>query len=641
MEFLTLPPEVNSARILRGPGPAPLRAAATAWATLSEDLASSATAVSSVMSEISGSAWQGPAAAAMAAAVAPYPGWLGAAATRAAAAGRHAATAAAAYETARTATVPLEMLAQNRSRLVSLVAADVLGLNAPAIAATEAHYEQLWAQDVGAMAGYYAGASAAVAQLTPWQTLLSTLESPVGGMKAAEAAVSASSPSASTAATGVTLVIGGSGYPIPSQSYVNTVVADYVTPTFPGFTAANAQSLYTPAQSYWITGVKTLTEDASWAQGLTILDNAIHAQLATGNNVAVQGFSQGAGIASLEMANLKAEGVPTSSVSFSLIGDPMNPNGGLYSRFDGLTLASMGKSFPGSTPANDYPTVIYTIEYDGFADFPQYPLNLVADANAMLGALYVHPQYPVLTPAQVVTAVQLPTQGPTTTTYYMIPTQNLPLLEPLRALPLGNTVADLIQPDLKVIVNLGYGNPDYGYSTGPANVPTPFGLFPDASPGVVVADLIDGTRQGIGAAAADLGTWHAPAGNPAPNPFALSDLTPPTVAATTIDGIIQGLQTGNTNLTNAVTSATSSAYATLLPTADMLSAILVSLPSYDVNLFLDGVRQALDGDPAGIINAIGYPIAADTGLLTFLSFFLAYAYYGAAKSIAGDFASLI
>ncbi|ARG76612.1 hypothetical protein B1T51_21435 [Mycobacterium kansasii] len=84
MEFLTLPPEVNSARILRGPGPAPLRAAATAWATLSEDLASSATAVSSVMSEISGSAWQGPAAAAMAAAVAPYSGGVGAAAARAA-----------------------------------------------------------------------------------------------------------------------------------------------------------------------------------------------------------------------------------------------------------------------------------------------------------------------------------------------------------------------------------------------------------------------------------------------------------------------------------------------------------------------------------------------------------------------------
>ncbi|VAZ73062.1 hypothetical protein LAUMK4_01238 [Mycobacterium persicum] len=38
---------------------------------------------------------------------------------------------------------------------------------------------------------------------------------------------------------------------------------------------------------------------------------------------------------------------------------------------------------------------------------------------------------------------------------------------------------------------------------------------------------------------------------------------------------------------------------------------------------------------------MGYPIVADTGLLTFLSFFHAYAYYGAAKSIAGDFASLV
>ncbi|KZS58847.1 hypothetical protein A4G26_01740 [Mycobacterium kansasii] len=346
------------------------------------------------------------------------------------------------------------------------------------------------------------------------------------------------------AATDVTLVIGGSGYPLPSQSYVNTVVADYVTPTFPGFTTANAQSLYTHAQSYWITGVKTLTEDASWAQGVTILDTAIHAQLSAGNNVVVQGFSQGAGIASLEVANLKADAVPTSSVSFSLVGDPMNPNGGRYSRFDGRTLASMGKSFPGSTPANDYPTVIYTIEYDGFADFPQYPLNIVADANAMLGALYVHPQYPVLTSAQVATAVQLPTQGPTMTTYYMIPTQDLPLLEPLRALPLGNTIADLIQADLKVIVNLGYGNPDYGYSTGPANVPTPFGLFPDVSPGVVVADLISGTQQGIGAAASDLSAWHVPTGTLAPNPLALSGLTPPIVPAPSIDGIVQGLQTG-------------------------------------------------------------------------------------------------
>jgi hypothetical protein len=36
----------------------------------------------------------------------------------------------------------------------------------------------------------------------------------------------------------------------------------------------------------------------------------------------------------------------------------------------------------------------------------------------------------------------------------------------------------------------------------------------------------------------------------------------------------------------------------------------------DLNIFLDGIKQAVDGDPMGLVNAIGYPIAADTALLT-------------------------
>jgi hypothetical protein len=40
------------------------------------------------------------------------------------------------------------------------------------------------------------------------------------------------------------------------------------------------------------------------------------------------------------------------------------------------------------------------------------------------------------------------------------------------------------------------------------------------------------------------------------------------------------------------------------------------LPSYDFNLFLNGVTQMVNGQPLdGLINAIGYPIAADVGLL--------------------------
>ncbi|MBW0011988.1 MAG: PE family protein, partial [Mycobacterium sp.] len=52
----------------------------------------------------------------------------------------------------------------------------------------------------------------------------------------------------------------------------------------------------------------------------------------------------------------------------------------------------------------------------------------------------------------------------------------------------------------------------------------------------------------------------------------------------------------------------------LLPTADLGSALLLSVPSYDVNLFLGGVGQALGGDPMGLVNAFGDPLAADIGL---------------------------
>lgn len=121
----------------------------------------------------------------------------------------------------------------------------------------------------------------------------------------------------------------------------------------------------------------------------------------------------------------------------------------------------------------------------------------------------------------------------------------------------------------------------------------------------------------------------------------LPHLTVSAFSPPSVDGFIQDLQTANIAVSTAATDAAASAYSTLLPTLDTLTAVGVSLPSYDVNLFLDGIRQAVGGDPAGLLNAIGYPLAADTGPLTFLSFFLAYAYYGAAKSVVGDIASLL
>lgn len=617
--YATLPPEINSALMYGGPGPAPLQAAATAWQQLGEELSSTANEFAALASGLS-DVWQGPAAAAMSKVAIPYAQWLQSTATGATRTANAAAAAISEFELALTTTVDPELVAHNRSQLLTLVRTNLLGLNAPAIAGAEALYEEMWARDVATMAAYHAGASEAIAQLAAWPNVLATLPAQLSGVGTA-------------AASDVTLVIGGSGFPIPSPSYVNTVLADYVTPNFPSFTVANAVSLFTPAESYWITGVKSLIEDASWAQGLPILDNAIKAQIAAGNNVVVQGYSQGAGISSLEMAQLKAAGVPTSAVSFALVGDPMNPNGGLYSRFNGLTLPSIGKTFWGATPANDYPTAIYTLEYDGFADFPQYPLNLVSDANAVFGMFYVHTKYPHLPLDVAQTAFTLPTSGPSLTTYYMIPTENLPLLEPLReTIFIGNPLADLIQPSLKVIVNLGYGDSAHGYSTGYADVPTPFGLFPNVNPATVLSDLAVGAQQGVSDATADISAMRFPSLSDLSSLYhhsvgSLSSVAPPDLQWPSINTVIDTLKTANTDIVYFSTKASSAIYASLLPVADTTNAELTSLPSYDFNLFLDGLQQAVNGDPAGIVRAFLDPIAANAGLFTFLTFFEVYAVY--------------
>ena len=451
----------------------------------------------------------------------------------------------------------------------------------------------------------------------------------------------------------VSLIMTGTGTPTPPLQYMNEVYRLYISPNF---TTDNLQGLTTPEQLYPLTGVKSLPLDQSLSQGVTILNNAIIQAYNRGiTPVNVFGYSQSAVIASLEMPNLVAAGVPSTAVNFVLIGDPMNPNGGVFARFPGLTFPTLGATFYGATPANDYPTVIYTGEYDGYADFPQYPIDFLADLNAFFGIAAVHGAYPTFTAAQVMSATMLPTSGPTMTTYYMIPTQNLPLLDPVRAIPyLGNPLADLLQPDLTSLVNWGYGNPAYGYSTGPANVPTPFGFLPPLGATTALGpDLVSGTQQGIAAASA----FHAQGPPSLPSPslsgisHALTSALPAvprtlalptaTSVASTIDGIISGLQAANTNIAEALSSAFSTAYATLLPTADIVTGGLITLPSYDVNLFLNGIVQAVNGDPVqGLINAIGDPIAADIALVMFGVFVEGDVLLNAATSIAGDLTSL-
>ncbi|MGV0748592.1 PPE family protein [Mycolicibacter minnesotensis] len=167
MDFGVLPPEVNSGRMYAGPGSSPMMAAATAWDRLATELSAAATHYQDVITELTSQAWQGPTATTMAAAAAPYVAWMSTTATQAEQAATQARAAAAAYEAAFTATVPPPVIATNRTTLATLIATNILGQNTPAIAANQAEYAAMWAQDAGAMYSY-AAASAAATTLTPF-----------------------------------------------------------------------------------------------------------------------------------------------------------------------------------------------------------------------------------------------------------------------------------------------------------------------------------------------------------------------------------------------------------------------------------------------------------------------------------------
>ena len=114
------------------------------------------------------SGWQGPSSTAMAAAAAPYAAWMSATAGQAELAATQAQAAAGAHAAAFAATVHPAVVATNRTQLMTLVASNLFGQNTPAIAATEAQYGEMWAQDAAAMLGYAASSAATTAKVTPF-----------------------------------------------------------------------------------------------------------------------------------------------------------------------------------------------------------------------------------------------------------------------------------------------------------------------------------------------------------------------------------------------------------------------------------------------------------------------------------------
>lgn len=223
MDFGALPPEINSARMYLGPGSGPILAAAAAWDAVADELRSTVANYQSVISELTEEEWLGPASASMAAAVTRYVTWMSATGTQAEHTAANAAAAAGAFEAAFTVTVPPAEVAANRAQLTALVATNFLGLHSAAIAATEAQYSEMWAQDAVAMYGY-AGNSAIATVLKPFTQPPQTT-SPAGQLGQATAVAQATgTPAASGAQTILTQLT--SALPSALQSLATPAASD-------------------------------------------------------------------------------------------------------------------------------------------------------------------------------------------------------------------------------------------------------------------------------------------------------------------------------------------------------------------------------------------------------------------------------
>lgn len=232
VDYALLPPEVNSGWMYAGPGAGSLMAAAAAWSGLAAELSAATANYQEVVSELAGEAWQGPAATSMATAAAPFVHWMGTTAAQAEQAATQARAAAAAYEAAFAAMVPPPVIASNRMMLATLMSTNTLGQNTAAIAANQAEYGQMWAQDAAAMYSY-ASASAAATTLTPFSPPPQN-SNPAGEANQAAAVSQAGTTAGSSAASALQNLAGPAAtqgaVPGPIQSLIDSWLGFTGTP---------------------------------------------------------------------------------------------------------------------------------------------------------------------------------------------------------------------------------------------------------------------------------------------------------------------------------------------------------------------------------------------------------------------------
>jgi len=323
------------------------------------------------------------------------------------------------------------------------------------------------------------------------------------------------------------LIVPGTATPDPAAvpGYMDNAVDYYISPTTPSCAVVCTAEPVPYIAQFWpfpfegwggLTGAKL---DVSVASGVQQLTSDLVGTYNPGPDdpVVIFGYSQGATVASREKSLLsKLSAEDQANISFVLIGNPNRPNGGLFERLAPFgTVPILDATFGLPTPTDTaMSTVDVAFEYDGVADFPLYPINLLATLNAVAGFWYIHGTMLSpngnnlevlpngLTPDELAAAIADPANQQRTagsdTTYVLIPTPNLPLLQPLREFGtftglefITTLLIDLVQPALRVLIETGYDR------TLPYSEPAPLRLIPLVDPFTLAVDLAQAIGQGI------------------------------------------------------------------------------------------------------------------------------------------------
>lgn len=219
--------------------------------------------------------------------------------------------------------------------------------------------------------------------------------------------------------------------------------------------------------------------------------------------IVAAGYSSSANVVIREMKYLDSLGEAAPSpdqIKFLVLGSPHRPNGGIFGRFPGFNL--LGIPFEETNPDTQYELTDIGYEYDPISDFPAYPLMPLTLLNSLAGWQLLHISYGGVE-SDLDNAIDNPNM-----TYYdeekgiqyiTIAAPHLPLLMPAYMVadalpplkPFIEPVLKLIEPTLKVLVDLGY-NRDV-----PVGEHLPAQLLPKHDPAKVAADLAEAMAKGI------------------------------------------------------------------------------------------------------------------------------------------------